>query len=165
MIPGQKKNCVYKKKRQLLSLSTMNFLVQNPISFISSFGKIASFVNKQLGIFVGKEKKNLQIICSCGIQTSFSQIMDTSLCLFFHFYWNIVNLQFCVPRVYQSESFILISTLFQILSPYKPLQSIDQNRLCYRADSYQLPIQRCVCQSPSPSLYLATIPWLPQLVF
>ena len=45
-----------------------------------------------------------------------------------------------VSGVQQSESVMHISTLFQLLSPCRPLQSIDQSSLCYTAGPFQLSI-------------------------
>ena len=61
--------------------------------------------------------------------------------------------------VQQSESVIHIhiSTLFQILFPYRPLQSTEQSSLCYTVGPYQLSILHivvCICQSQSPTLSL-----------
>ena len=61
-----------------------------------------------------------------------------------------------VSAVQQSESVIHIhiSTLFQILFPYRSLQSIEQSSLCYTIGSHQLSILYIVvyiCQSKSPN--------------
>ena len=47
-----------------------------------------------------------------------------------------------VSAVLQSESVIHIhiSTLFQILFPYRPVHNVKQNSLCYTVGSYQLSI-------------------------
>ena len=68
-----------------------------------------------------------------------------------------------VSAVQQSESVIhtYISTLFQILFPYRPLQSIEQSSLCYTVGPYQLSILYlvvCICQSQSPNLSLPPLP-------
>ena len=60
-----------------------------------------------------------------------------------------------VSAVQQSESVIHISTLFQILFPYRLLQSIEQSSLCYTVGPYQLSILYivvCMCQSQSSNL-------------
>ena len=51
-----------------------------------------------------------------------------------------------VSGAQQSESviYICIFTLFQILSPYRPLQSTEQSSLCYTIGSYQLSILQIV---------------------
>ena len=59
-------------------------------------------------------------------------------------------------QVQQSEPFmhIHISTLFKILSPYMPLQSIESSSLCCTAGPYQLFILYIIvsiCQSQSPN--------------
>ena len=62
-------------------------------------------------------------------------------------YCPIVDLQCCISFCcMQSELFIHrhISTLFQILFPYRLLQSIEQSSLCNTAGPYQLSIL-CVC--------------------
>ena len=64
-----------------------------------------------------------------------------------------------VSAVQQSESVIHIpiSTLFQILFPYRSLQSIEQSSLCYTVGPYQssiLYIVVYICQSQSPNLSL-----------
>ena len=69
-----------------------------------------------------------------------------------------------VSGAQQSESVIHmhISTLFQILFPYRPLQSTEQSSLCYTVGPYQLSILYivvCICQSQSPNLSLC--PFLP----
>ena len=81
-----------------------------------------------------------------------------------------------VSAVQQSESVIHmhISTLFQILFPYRSLESIEQSFLCYTVGPYLLSILYiivCICQSRSPNLsvpnsvffkklYLAHLPQL-----
>ena len=63
-----------------------------------------------------------------------------------HFsFWNFIGIQLIynvvlVSGIQQSESVIHIhvSTLFQILFPYKPLQRIVQSSLCYRVGPYYL---------------------------
>ena len=67
-----------------------------------------------------------------------------------------------VSGVQQSESaiHIHISTLFQILFPYRSLQSIEQSSLCYAVGPYQLSILYIVAriyQSQSPNLSLPPI--------
>ena len=53
------------------------------------------------------------------------------------------------------------STLFQILFPYRSLQSIEQNSLCYTEGPYQLSILDivvCICHPQSPTLSLTPFP-------
>ena len=64
-----------------------------------------------------------------------------------------------VSGVQQSESVmhIHISTLFQIVFPYRSLQSTEQSSLCCTVGLYQLSILNivvCICQSQSPNLSL-----------
>ena len=74
----------------------------------------------------------------------------------------IVDLQCCVSVVQQSDSVIHIhiSTLVQILFPYRPLQNIEQSSLCYTVGPYQLVVLYivvCVYQSQSHSLSIFPI--------
>ena len=71
-----------------------------------------------------------------------------------------------VSGVQQSESIIHIpiSTHFQILFPYRALQSTEQSSLCYTVGSYYLSILHtvvCICQSQSPNLSLLPPPPFP----
>ena len=66
---------------------------------------------------------------------------------YFLFYFIFIGVQLIynvvlVSGVQQSESVIHIhiSTLFQILFPYRSLQRIEQSSLCYTVGPYQLPI-------------------------
>ena len=64
-----------------------------------------------------------------------------------------------VSDIQKSESAIQIHTptLFQIIFPYRPLQSIESSSLCYRVDPYQLSVLYtvvCICQFQSPNLSL-----------
>ena len=69
---------------------------------------------------------------------------------FFSFYWNIFDTQCStVSGVQQSESVMHIHmfTLFQIIFPYRPLQSIEQSFLFYTVRPYQLSILYIVVYS------------------
>ena len=70
-----------------------------------------------------------------------------------NFYWSIVDLQCCISFRYTTKNpFIHISTVFQILFPYRPLQSIEQNFLCYTVGPCQLSVLYivvCICQFSS----------------
>ena len=55
-----------------------------------------------------------------------------------------------VSDVQQSDSVIHVTIIFQILFPFKLLQSIEQSSLCYTMDPYWLFILNiavCLCQS------------------
>ena len=64
--------------------------------------------------------------------------------LFFCIYWNIFDLQCCINFRYATNWFsythMHISSLSQIIFPYRLLQSIKCNSLCYMADSFWLSI-------------------------
>ena len=58
--------------------------------------------------------------------------------------------------VQQSDSVIHIhlSTLFQILSPYRLSENMEQSSLCFKADAHELSIPHasvCMCQAQIPS--------------
>ena len=84
------------------------------------------------------------------------------LSILFIFSINFIGVQFIynvvlVSAVQQSQSVVhlQISTPFQILFPYKSLQSTEQSSLCYAVGSYQLSILYivvCICQSQSTNL-------------
>ena len=64
-------------------------------------------------------------------------------------------------KVNQLYIYIHISTLFQILSPGRPLQSSEQSSLCYTIGTHQLPtlyIAVYICQSQPPSLFFPLLP-------
>ena len=61
----------------------------------------------------------------------------------------------------EQQSVIHISTLFQMLFPYRPLQSIEQSSLCYTVGPYQISILYIVmsiCQSQPFNLSLPLFP-------
>ena len=122
------------------SVPTSSFLVHHPIP---SMRFLFSISDKLWG-------NVYQILCP-EVQLFF---------FFFNFYWSIVDLQCCFSSgVQQSESVIHIhiSTLFQILFPYRSLQSIGQSSLCYTAGPCWLSILNiavCTCQFQTPSLSL-----------
>ena len=64
--------------------------------------------------------------------------------LFFCIYWNIVDLQCCINFRYATNWFsythMHISSLSQIIFPYRLLQSIKCSSPCYMADSFWLSI-------------------------
>ena len=75
-----------------------------------------------------------------------------------------------VSGVQQTESVIHIhiSTLFQILFPYRSLQSTELSSLCYTVGSYQLSILYkvvCICQSQSPNVSHPLHPLVTTFVF
>ena len=83
----------------------------------------------------------------------FKNIRDQEF-IFLNFYQSIIDYNVVlVSAVQQSESVIHthISTLFQILFPYRSLESTDQSSLCSTVGSpYQLSILyivMCMCQS------------------
>ena len=62
----------------------------------------------------------------------------------------------CQFQVYSKVNrlYIYISTLFQILVPFRPLQSTEQSSLCSIVGPYQLSILYvavCICQAQSPN--------------
>ena len=68
-----------------------------------------------------------------------------------------------VSGVQQSDPVIHVpvSILFQILFPFRLLQSIEQSSLCYTVGPRWLPIlytAMCTCQSQTPSLSLSPHP-------
>ena len=76
--------------------------------------------------------------------------------------YNVVSVSSIQQRL--SVTHIHIST-FQILFLYRPLQSIEQNSLCYTVGPYYLSILYmvvCICQSQSLNLSLSCLtPWQP----
>ena len=81
-------------------------------------------------------------------------------CLFLTL-WSIVDLQCCVSFTVQQGDSVMhsyISTLFQILFPYRSLQSIEQSSLCCMqyysyCISYLFYIQYCVYVNPNLPIY------------
>ena len=95
---------------------------------------------------------------------------------FFLVYWSMVDLQcfylLLYSKVIQLYTYIylLFSLFFQILFPYRSLQSIEQSSLCYTAVHYWLSvlyIAVCICQSQSPNLSFlaALLPYNQRFVF
>ena len=85
-----------------------------------------------------------------SLRTS-SFIYFLKICIGVQLIYNVV----LVSGVQQSESviYIHISTLFQILFPYRPLQSTEQSSLCSTVSAYQLSVLYIVvymCQSNLP---------------
>ena len=94
---------------------------------------------------------------STGIIYSFLGSLSSAFTFFKNFYWSRVDLQCCVNSCCTAKRIIHIhiSTLFQILFPYRSLQSIEQSSLCYTVGPHQLSILYivvCICQSQSPNL-------------
>ena len=86
--------------------------------------------------------------------------------IFSTFYWSIVDLQCCDSvrgTAKWTSIHIHVSTLFQIIFLYSPLQNIDKISLCYIVGTYQLSILYivvCICQFLSTNLSLPLIiPW------
>ena len=77
-------------------------------------------------------------------------------------YCPIVDLQCCISFCcMQSELFIHrhISTLFQILFPYRLLQSIEQSSLCHSVGSHQLSILYISSVQSLSHVQLSGTPW------
>ena len=84
--------------------------------------------------------------------------------LILNFYWSIVDLQCCVSFrcTTVNQLYIYIYPLFfQILFPYRSLQSIEQSSLCYTVGPYLLSVSFivvCICQSQSSNLFAPSLP-------
>ena len=75
----------------------------------------------------------------------------------------MINNVVLVSGVQTSDSVlhIHVSILFQILFPFRLLQSIDQSSLCYTVGPCWIPILNiavCTCQSQTPNLSLPPSP-------
>ena len=69
-----------------------------------------------------------------------------------NFYQSVVYLHCCVSFRYTVNQVYIYPLFFQILFPYRSLQSIEQNSLCYMI-GYLFYIQQCVYVSPYLSIY------------
>ena len=93
------------------------------------------------------------IYSSVYMSTPISQFISSHSLLFKNFYWSRVDLQGCISfrctAKLISYTHTYIHFFFQILCPYRVLQSIEQGFLCYVAGSYHLSIlyiEVCICQ-------------------
>ena len=96
-------------------------------------------------------ENNLIPLDRCNVASNTLQFALQAL--FLNFYWSKFGYNVVlVSDVQQTESVthIHISNNFQILFPYRSLQSIEQSSLCYTVGPYQLStvyIVVCICQS------------------
>ena len=112
-------------------------------------------------------------VCVC-VYTGAKRVHWTkdSLYLFFYFkyvfkifilYWIIVDLQhisFKCTTKWFSYTYIHVSILFQILSPFKLLQNIEYSFLCYTVGPCWLSVLYivvCTCKSQTPNLSLPSL--------